>query len=184
MPTPTFLGGDPLLDRFRLVFQADELRPYPQIVIDGKRNSSLEVRIHFSDLLGDRVLLDIAHGIAPRVSDLIGSGSHRAGKGYGTLVVNVAIQALRRMTGPSNDTRITGLISDDRAEVADFWSKFGFAVTRPEPSKYGSMEAKLGDLTVQQREYRAGGIFDVAMDISWFRVEENRDFSSAPKVRM
>ncbi|WP_155754616.1 hypothetical protein [Burkholderia stagnalis] len=184
MSSLPLLGNEPLLDRFALLFHGDN--PYPQIVIEGHGYSRLEVRVHFSDLLGDRVLLDIAHGNFPRITDLWGTGpasATRHNQGYGTLVVNLAIQALRKMQSSTDDTCVTGLITDRRSEVADFWKKFGFSVTSPDTGKDGSLSGKLGDLVVQERAYKAGGIFDVAMDLSWFRVKENQSIAPLPRMR-
>ncbi|KVD93037.1 hypothetical protein WS63_08370 [Burkholderia stagnalis] len=87
------------------------------------------------------------------------------------------------MQSSTDDTCVTGLITDRRSEVADFWKKFGFSVTSPDTGKDGSLSGKLGDLVVQERAYKAGGIFDVAMDLSWFRVKENQSIAPLPRMR-
>ena len=136
----------------------------------------LEVWIEFSEVRSPRVLLDIALVNSPRIADLTGTGpgsQTRHNQGYGTLVVNVAIQALRRMPASSGETRVTGLISDRRSEVTDFWRRFGFSVAPPIAGKDGDLLGKLEDLRVLERSYKAGGIFDVAMDLSRFHVREN-----------
>ncbi|WP_157660589.1 hypothetical protein [Burkholderia ubonensis] len=142
--------------------------------------------VQLSESVADRVVLTINYGPSSvRFQDLTGNGpetysSDRHKKGYGKLLVNVAIQVLQRSPWITPETPIHGTITDEREDVTDFWSKFGMTVRGVDPSDgskngNGQITGKLGDLHPVVRNYKAGGIFDLSLDLSHFRTLDRQE---------
>ncbi|MFC3468828.1 hypothetical protein ACFOHT_03000 [Massilia oculi] len=147
---------------------------YPKVRISGDTSGDLTLQVLLSSRQDDKVALMINYGPS-RVSfmDLVGNGPepisrNRHQKGYGKLLVNLAIQVLQRSPWINSQTRIHGTITDDRPAVATFWRNFGLSVTGPGEGKHGLISGKLGDLEPVQRDYRAGDVFPLSLKLSHF----------------
>jgi len=176
-PPLPLLGSEPLQHHFHLVYRGD--RPLPRIEVRGGSVSRLDVAIRFKDEVGagNQVLLAIVPGITGvRIQDLTGSGEggDRNRRGYGLLAVNLAFQALKQMYGVTNDTPVTGAITDDRPAVANFWRQFGaWDITEKSTEKDGSISGTVGDFKPAERNRKAGDLFDLRLDLSKFSVVKN-----------
>lgn len=176
-PTLSLLGSDPLQHHFHLVYHGD--RPFPRIELKGGSVSKLDVAIRFKDGIGagNQVLLAIEPGIrGVHIRDLTGNGEggSRNRRGYGLLAVNVAFQALKRMYGITDDTPVTGTITDARPAVPNFWRQFGtWQVTERSAGRDGAISGTVGDFRPAERDQKAGGLFDLRLDLSDFCVVKN-----------
>ena len=175
-PELPLLGNEPLQHSFHLVHYGD--RPFPRIEVKGGSTSDLEVSVRFTDERSglNKVVLSIAAGAQVRIVDLTGNGEggnkHR--RGYGLLVVNVAFQVLRQMYGITDDTPVTGSITDERPRVPNFWRQFGaWQFTEKSATTDGCISGTVGDFEPAERDRKAGGIFDLRLDLSQFRVLKN-----------
>ena len=147
---------------------------YPQLRINGDNSGDLIVRVHLSDKPQDKIELTINHGPS-RVSfvDLVGNGpgksnEHRHQQGYGKLLVNLAIQVVRRSEWVTMETPVHGTITDERTAVVAFWRAFGMTASSPGAIGHGRISGKVGDLITVQREYLAGGVFPLSLGLSHF----------------
>ena len=95
-----------------------------------------------------------------RIEDLVGNGEHSGfqNKGYGTLLVNLAIQIIRLIYNDRPNILVTGRVSnmDDEDLVRSsqrrnhFWSSFGFKL-KDQKAYNTRMEARLSDLVLKDR---------------------------------
>lgn len=82
--------------------------------------------------------------------------------------MNLAIQVLRRSEWVTGETPIHGTITDERTEVVEFWRAFGMIASSPGTGGHGRISGKVGDLILAQREYLAGGVFPLSLELSYF----------------
>ena len=166
----------------------------PRIEIVGVQADKLDVHIHIFNapgLTSDRVSLFIdLHTHRVNIRDLTGNGPPSEGRinnghnqGYGTLAMHLATKVIRKWFGDNYDAPVFGDIFDKDMhekpqrleEIARFWRRFGLEATTPEPGKggVGKLTGKVSDIQITSRPYKAGNVFPVDIDLSWFRVLEN-----------
>jgi hypothetical protein len=149
-------------------------KEYPKLTIKAETSKDFTLRAIFSAHQDDKVQLVINCGHKHiTFADLTGNGPselimHRHNTGYGSLLVNLAIQILHR-TEFDETLRIYGTITDDRDVVWQFWRRFGLASQGPKFGEKGWLSGSLEELVPIEREYKAGGLFPLSLELAKFR---------------